>query len=113
MKIFVLDPRDGDACSDLFVVDENEGVVDQIRLGYVPEIRHDPVAGELVLVETELPASPGEPTRYWLKCYDAHSLRLSHKQEIPVRPMYAGGPGRSTRVAPTRSGRYVYFLESE
>jgi hypothetical protein len=112
MKLLVLDPRDGDAVADLFVVDE-AGVVDTVRLGYVPELRHDPAAGEVVLVETELPQARGTPTRYWLKCYDADTLRLRRQVAIPERPMYAGFPGRSTRVAPTPSGRYVYFLQSE
>ncbi len=113
MKILVLDPRSGDASADLFVLDYREGVTNQVRLGYVPEIRHDPAAGELILVETELPQAGKAATRYWLKCCDAETLQPKRQIEIPERPMYAGFPGRSTRVAATPSGRYVYFLESQ
>ena len=113
MKILVLDSRSGDSCADLFVVDFASGASDRLRLGYVPEVRYDAAVGELVVVDTELPQASGVPARYWLKGYDLGTLRLTLCQETPMRPMYAGYPGRSTRLVSTSSGRYLYFLQAE
>ncbi len=113
MKILVLDPRSGDSCADLFVVDFASGASDRLRLGYVPEVHYDAAAGELAVVDTELPQTSGVPARYWLKCYDLGTLRQTRRHETPMRPMYAGFPGRSTRLVSSSSGRYLYFLQSE
>lgn len=113
MKILVLDTRSGDRCSDLFVGDFDRGIYRQVPLGYVPEVRYDAAADEVVLVETELSDEAGRQRSYWLKCYDTDTWRPTRAQQIPERPMYAGFPGRSTRIAPTPSGRYLYFLQSE
>ncbi len=112
MKLLVLDPRNGDRCADLFLLDPLRRTRDQLRLGYVPELHLDPAASELVLVETALRSSPAEPTRYWLKRLAVDTLELRGQVEVPPRPMYAGFPGRSTRVVPDRAGRFIYVLEN-
>jgi hypothetical protein len=109
MKILVLDPRNGDDVTDLFVVDPARRTIDGMRLNYVPELSYDAAAGELLVVETELDRSNG--AHYWLKMYDGETLGQVRQIETPIRPMYAGFPNRSTRVAGAASGRYVYFQE--
>jgi hypothetical protein len=112
MKILVLDPRNGDHCADLFIVDAAKWVVERMPLGYAPELHYDAQACELVVVETSLQVANGECTRYWLKRYSATTLGLIGEQETPVRPMYAGYPNRSTRIKSSPSGRYLYLLEA-
>jgi hypothetical protein len=111
MRVLVLDPRNGDSYADLFVVDIEARSVRQMKLGYVPELSYDPVASELLLVETEIDRQADGGARYWLKGYAADTLELAWQVETPPRPMYSGFPGRSTRVLSTPSGRYVYVLE--
>lgn len=112
MKILVLDPRNGDDVTDLFILDPERRTIDGMRLNYVPELRYDAAAGELLVVETELHSPERDHgSRYWLKMYDGETLRLARQIETPMRPMYAGFPNRSTRVAGTASGRYVYTQE--
>src|SRR3712207_3402079 len=113
MNIVVLDPRSGAFCADLFVIEAGSWRMRHLPLGYVPEVHYDPVARELVLVETELDRDTGATRHYWLKCYAADTLRLLRQQETPQRPMYTGYPGRSTRVVSAPSGRFLYVLESE
>jgi len=112
MKILALDPRNSDHHSDLFIVDTVGWTVEQMRVGYAPELHYVAEARELAVVETSLQAVNGERTRYWLKRYNAASLRLIGEHETPVRPMYAGYPNRSTRVKSSHSGRYLYLLEA-
>jgi len=112
MRLLVLDPRNGDRCADLFVIEAGaRRPAHRFRFGYVPELRHDPAAGELLMVETELGHPGSGRTRYWLKRLHPDTFKLIGQVETPMRPMYAGFPGRSTRVVPTPSGRYVYVLE--
>jgi hypothetical protein len=112
MRLLVLDPRDGDRCADLFVIEAGaRRPAHRFRLGYVPELRHDPAAGELLVVETELGQAGTGRTRYWLKRLDPDTFKPLGQVETPMRPMYAGFPGRSTRVVTTPSGRYIYVLE--
>src|SRR3954451_5695639 len=109
MRLLVLDPRNGDRCAALFVIEPGaRRPAHRFRFGYVPELRHDPAAGELLMVETELGHPGSGRTRYWLKRLHPDTLKLIGQVETPMRPMYAGFPGRSTRVVPTPSGRYVY-----
>jgi hypothetical protein len=112
MRILVLDPRNGDDVADLFVVDPQRRTVDGMQLNYVPELAYDAVARELLVVETQLHCGErASGACYWLKMYDGESLKLVRQIETPMRPMYAGFPNRSTRVAGTVSGRYVYIQE--
>jgi hypothetical protein len=113
MKIAVLDPRNGAYTSELLVVDAHTGATERIPLGYVPEVYFDAAARELVVLETELKQPGGDGPHFWLKCFGADTLRLVRQKEIREPPLYAGLPGRSTRVACTPSGRYLYFLHSQ
>jgi hypothetical protein len=108
--MLVLDPRNGDDVSDLYVADARRRTVDRVRLNYVPEFTYDPATDQILVVETEL-GRVGQATRCWLKTYDAENFELMQQVETPLRPMYAGFPNRSTRVTASRSGRYVYFQE--
>lgn len=112
MKILVLDPQNGDSFAQLFVLDAEDGSGEVLQLGYSPEVVSSAGARELAVVETEPGQDDGNPTRYWLKCYDADSLRLKRQLETPVRPMYAGYPGRSHHVMASPSGRFLYLFES-
>lgn len=112
MRYLVLDPRNGDRSADVFVIEPGARRPERrIRFGYVPELRQDPANGELLMVETELRREGSDQTRYWLKRFDPATFRLLGQVETPVRPMYAGFPGRSNRLSPSRSGRYVYVLQ--
>jgi hypothetical protein len=64
---------------------------------------------ELVVLESDACA---EPMKYYLRLIDAASMAETARREIPVRPMYAGFPGRSIAGCISPSGRYVYFLRS-
>jgi hypothetical protein len=112
MKILVLDPRNGDAVTDLYVADPADRSLESMRLQYVPELHFDPAARQLLIVETELDCGPErDGTSYWLRLLDAETLKLVRTVATPTRPMYAGFPNRSTRVSGTPSGRYVYVQE--
>ena len=114
MRILALDPRSGDYFSNLFVLDERGRHLRKLRLGYVPELRYDSARRELAVVETRIPYGLfRRRVSYWLKRYDSDSFRLLGQVETPERPMYAGYPNRSTRVAESRSGHYLYFLSQQ
>jgi hypothetical protein len=113
MKFLVLDPRNGERCADLFVVDAADGSRRALRLGYVPEVLYDAAARELAVVDTQFDDSPGSPRGYWLKCYDPESLRLVRRVRTPARPMYAGYPGRSHHIMAGGGGRYLYVFGTE
>src|SRR5687767_14028961 len=113
MRILVLDPRRGSLNADVLVLGGPDlSIQATLRLGYVPEVIYDAANREIVVVDTDLVQSNGEATRFWLKTFDADTLQPRLKCEIPVRPMYAGFPGRSHRVATDASGRFIYALES-
>ena len=109
MRILVLDPRNGAATTGLLSLDLEGRVLARAELGYVPEVCHDARRDEIVSVETDL-----EPARarYFMRRYAAATLVKVAEVETEERPMYAGFPGRSTRVVVGPSGRYVYGLES-
>lgn len=112
MKVLVLDPRNSDPISDLFVIDPYRRTVDSMRLNYVPEMQFDSTSGELLVVDTDRSGRRGnDAASYWLKMYDGKTLRLKREIQTPVRPMYAGLPNRSAGVCGTASGRYVFVLE--
>src|SRR5262249_12314227 len=94
--------------SDLFVLGRRGRVERVVPLGYVPELHVDPTAGELVVVETEL----GPPTRYWLRGFVTDTWTERWRVEVGERPMYAGYPGRSTRVAADPHGSFLYTLQT-
>src|ERR1700689_4225764 len=101
MRILVLDTRNGEEISDLFIADPATRKVDQLRLNYVPEFTYDHAWHQLLVVDTELDdRHTAREARYWLKFYDGESLELVRKIETPARPMYTGFPSRSIRVAP-------------
>ena len=110
MRVLVLDSRNGNETSDLYVVDPDTRRVRTLQLNYSPEIAYDSATNQLLVVETELDvAKRGRGSLYWLKLYDARNLKLIRQAETPPRPMYAGFPNRSTKVVASASGRYVYF----
>ncbi len=111
MKLLILDTRRGKQYTDLFIADEDDLQFNKMRLGYVPEIHYDQANHQLVVVETELGKNELEQTRYWLKCFSLDSMELVLQQETPLRPMYSGYPGRSTRIKSSLSGRFLYFQE--
>jgi hypothetical protein len=112
MRLLVLDPRNGASRADLFVISTKNRSARRLRLGYAPEFHYDRDARELLVVETQ----PGRPwrreTRFWLDVYDPVTFRRICRRATPCRPMYAGLPNRSHRLALSSSGRYVYLLES-
>lgn len=111
MKLLILDTRQGKYYSDLFIADEGDLQFSQMPLGYAPEFYYDQANHQLVVVETELGKKQFEPARYWIKSYGADSMELKLQIETPLRPMYAGYPGRSTRIKSSLSGRFLYFQE--
>lgn len=114
MKLLITDTRGSGRDSGLLVVDPDTGRSDHIGLGYVPEISYDPASEELLVVDTTFPRKlRGRDNRCWLKRYAARDLRLLMTKETPMRPMYTGSPGRSTRVLSSPSGRYIYCLGLE
>jgi hypothetical protein len=109
MKLLILDTRRGNPQADLFIADEQDLQFRKLQLGGVPEIHYDEANHQLVVVETEL--GKNDQRRFWLKCFSADSFELKFQLETPLRPMYSGYPGRSTRVKSSPSGRFLYFQE--
>lgn len=112
MRFLVLDPRNSDLYSELFVYNTGKGYDGKITLGYVPCVHYDPVTKEIIVVDTYADENNWSATSFWLKIFSAQTFSLKHKKQISVRPMYAGFPGRSNDIASTASGRYIYFLHS-
>ncbi len=109
MRLAILDPRNGDRTAELFVVGEDGSLESRFALGYVPEVTFNPPTQELIVLDSDVHTSP---TRHYLKIFDADTLTERLVREIPIRPMYAGFPGRSIGGRMSRSGRYIYFVES-
>lgn len=112
MKLLIIDPRRGKSSADLFILEAGSSEMKKMPLGYVPELHYDAVRHQIVIVETQIRKNSSEQTRHWLKCLSADNLDLRLQKETPERPMFSGYPGRSTRVKSSRSGRFLYFLES-
>lgn len=112
MRFLVLDSRNSDVYSDLFVYDAEKGYDGKITLGYVPVVCYDPVNKEIIVLDTYVDANNWAATSFWLKCFSSQTFRLKYKKQISYRPMYAGFPGRSNDIACTANGRYIYFLHS-
>jgi hypothetical protein len=91
-------------------IDANGIVCRELPVGYSAELRFHAHTREVVILESA--ASPPADMRYYLRVVDADRLQEIVRREIPVRPMYAGFPGRSVAAAVSRTGRYIYFLRS-
>lgn len=115
MKLLVLDTHGGARDSTLMVIDAETARTRRLGLDYAPEIYTDTARGELLVVDTTFQRKPWgrRLTRCWLKRYSLDDLRLLAAVETPMRPMYTGYPGRSTRVVPSPSGRYILHLTLE
>ncbi len=110
MRIMVLDTCNGDDVTHLYFADPAGRRIDRISLNYVPEVCYDAAQDQIVVVETELGGRErNRGSCNWLKLFNAADLTLLHQVETPARPMYTGFPNRSSRVAVTASGRYIYY----
>lgn len=112
MKLLILDTRRGGHNADLLILEDGNPEMKKMQFGYVPELHYDATNHQIVVVETELKNNNSDRTQHWLKCFSANNLELLLQKQTPARPMYAGYPGRSTRVKSSPSGRFLYFLES-
>jgi len=81
----------------------------EFPVGYSTEVTFHPATRELLLLESDAEV---KPMKYFLRTLDADHMTEGVRREIPVRPMYAGFPGRSSGCAVSPSGRYVYFLQT-
>ena len=109
MRCFVLDPMSGGLTGKLFHISANGAIEGELQLGYCAEVRLHAPSRELVVLESDACA---KPMKYYVRLLDAASMAEIARREIPVRPMYAGFPGRSIAGCISPSGRYVYFLRS-
>lgn len=107
MSFFLLDPMSGGLSGMLYRFDGDGEPAGEISVGYSAEARYQPHTNELVVLESE---AGGPEMKYSLRILDAARLEEKLCCEIPVRPMYAGYPGRSVAGSVSPSGRFVYFL---
>jgi hypothetical protein len=104
MKLLVLDTHRGGHNADLLILEDDTSEIKKLPLGYVPELHYDKANRQIVVVETELKNANSDRTLYWLKCFSPDDFELLLQKRTPPRPMYAGYPGRSTRVKSSASG---------
>lgn len=109
MRFAVLDSMNAGLSSMLFHISCNGLLEREFPLGYSAEVRFQPHTRELVVLESDAYV---RPMKFYLRLLDSERMTEIARREIPVRPMYAGFPGRSIAGSISRSGRYVYFLRS-
>jgi hypothetical protein len=109
VRFAVLDPMSSALSGNLFQISPDGVLEGEIPVGYSAEVRFQANTRELLVLESD---AYGNSMRYYLRVLDAASMSESARREIPVRPMYAGFPGRSVGGSVSRSGRYLYFLRS-
>jgi len=109
MHFLVVDPMRGVPTGLLHRIASDGSPEGEIPVGYSTEVTFHPGTRELLLLESDAEA---KPMKYSLRTLDADHMTEGVRREIPVRPMYAGFPGRSAGCAVSASGRFVYFLRT-
>jgi hypothetical protein len=107
MHFLVVDPLRVSPAGRLHRIGPGGSPEGEIAVGYATEVTFNPAARELLLLESDAEA---QPMKYFLRTLDADRMTERSRREIPIRPMYAGFPGRSAGCAVSASGRFVYFL---
>jgi hypothetical protein len=109
IRFAVLAPTSEISSGHLLQISPHGVLEREVPVGYSAEVRFQANTRELVVLESD---ASENPMRYYLRVLDPASMSESARREIPVRPMYAGFPGRSVGGSLSRSGRYLYFLRS-